>query len=422
MMIATSLMSAVMLSLGVGDVVVTLSAGEGADIAEVVAGDPILITMTVSNEGAVPVSVIVPEGRTGGAGTLLVELRHNNLVLASASAFLDLRPITQMYDHFTVGDTESMDWNEVPLVATQIQTAVDSPFNTTESPYVLFVHGWNMLKERRRQYAETAFKRLFWQGYDGRFGLYSWPTEQTDNPVTDPGNYDRSERKAYWSGWGLRGVLAQLAGTYSAGLHIFGHSMGNIVISEALRLEATSANPRQLVTSFIASQASSVAHAYDAGVPLNDNTTQTAEVYASYPPTGLPYYDLIGLAAGSLVNFFNPLDYALSTGWEVTQDSKPDAGYDYNENGWFRDGPLVNTYLFFPADRYEIYAHIAEARPRALGRQGGVGGPFNASLQIDLNARYGFGGADVASHSAQFRATNQVRWQYWQQLLVSSGI
>ena len=26
------------------------------------------------------------------------------------------------------------------------------------------------------RFAETAFKRLYWQGYQGRFGEFRWPT------------------------------------------------------------------------------------------------------------------------------------------------------------------------------------------------------------------------------------------------------
>ena len=27
------------------------------------------------------------------------------------------------------------------------------------------------------RFAETAFKRLYWQGYQGRFGSFRWPTD-----------------------------------------------------------------------------------------------------------------------------------------------------------------------------------------------------------------------------------------------------
>ena len=27
------------------------------------------------------------------------------------------------------------------------------------------------------RFAESAFKRLYWQGYQGRFGVFRWPTD-----------------------------------------------------------------------------------------------------------------------------------------------------------------------------------------------------------------------------------------------------
>jgi hypothetical protein len=47
------------------------------------------------------------------------------------------------------------------------------------------------------RYAETAFKRLYWQGYQGRFGSFRWPTGNNfgapgsgsrNTPVNDPRN------------------------------------------------------------------------------------------------------------------------------------------------------------------------------------------------------------------------------------------
>jgi hypothetical protein len=42
--------------------------------------------------------------------------------------------------------------------------------------YILFVHGWNMSPTEKTFFANTAYKRLWWQGYQGRFGAFHWPT------------------------------------------------------------------------------------------------------------------------------------------------------------------------------------------------------------------------------------------------------
>ena len=247
------------------------------------------------------------EGVSTGPAALVVQLVKGDAVLADGRAYLDLRRVTELYDHYTVGDTATMEWNEVPTVATKIQSAVANPFAPDDPDYVLFVHGWRMLPWERRSFAETAYKRLFWQGYNGGFGLFSWPTEWNSGTIyshtTDARNYSRSERKAYWSARGLHGVLTTLNGTGLNKVHMFAHSMGNIVASEALRLEATSPTPRKIVSTYVLSQAASVAHAYDAAAPITRTSADTPEVYASYPGTGRPYFADINLAAELVAKF-----------------------------------------------------------------------------------------------------------------------
>ncbi|WP_428940987.1 alpha/beta hydrolase [Fontivita pretiosa] len=77
-----------------------------------------------------------------------------------------------------------------------------------------------------------------WQGFRGTFGLFSWPTQATDNPVADPGNFNRSEEIAWHSGAGLRQFLNSKQALRQSGgkLTVFGHSMGGVVVSEALAL------------------------------------------------------------------------------------------------------------------------------------------------------------------------------------------
>jgi len=363
------------------------------------------------------------EARSRGQGKLTLQLMHAGKVVADGGSYLDLRPITEMYDHYTVGDTTTMNWDQIPLSAAKIQSAVPDPAAPDDPAYVMFVHGWRMKPEERRFFAETGYKRLFWQGYKGGYGLFSWPTEWNSGTywahATDPQNYVKSERKAYRSAAGLRQVLADVNAAHPGKVNVYAHSMGNIVVSEALRQEAASGNPTKIVATYVASQSATVANAFDATVPMHetDESTDTPEVYASYPPTGRPYFERVGLAADKLVNFYNGSDYATASPWAASQDAKPNPSWGYDAvQGFYRtayDDPFTRQPLSFPADRYEIFAHIAEARSLPLGRQPNVGGPFSTSDQLDLDAQFGFGGAADASHSAQFLSTNMLRGPYW---------
>jgi|SRR5208283_805378 len=71
-----------------------------------------------------------------------------------------------MYESWTVGEGNG---------GTPATSATPySPFQyTSASPeanqYILFVHGWNLQPYEKDAFASTAYKRLYWQGYKGRF-------------------------------------------------------------------------------------------------------------------------------------------------------------------------------------------------------------------------------------------------------------
>ena len=78
-----------------------------------------------------------------------------------------------MYERWTV-DSGGTPATTATLVTTPYQ--YDSSI-TAENNYILFVHGWNLAPWERDAFAETAFKRLYWQGYKGHFGAFQWPTD-----------------------------------------------------------------------------------------------------------------------------------------------------------------------------------------------------------------------------------------------------
>jgi hypothetical protein len=386
------------------------------------------------------------EGISTGRCTVVFVLASNNgPVLATSRPFhLHLRKVTDLYEHWTVGDTATLHWSDVTFRPTNTvdSTRFAPPANNAEMDYILFVHGWRMQPWERRSFASTAFKRLYHLGYKGRFGLFSWPTEWaplvgagnwTVPDPSDPQNYDRSERKAWWSARGLGRLLEQLDVRHPGRVRIVAHSMGNVVASEALRRKGVQPSARPIVHAYVASQAATVAHAYDAVNPETiewDWSTGTPEVYARNPVTGRPYFAGMTNAVGvnpqnlqrRIWNYHNFEDVALS-GWRFNQDTKPDDGWFFArfDNTWRRhlenpDGGMAT--LRFPQDTYEIYAHIAEARSYALGAA--VRGTHTVRGQIaenyDLNLNLGYGNQNH-EHSAQFNSTHLRRRSYWLRIL-----
>lgn len=367
--------------------------------------------------GQTKIAPLLLEGRGIGKGALTVQFFKAGTLIASDQMHLDLRHVNTLYDHWTVGDTadRALNADAIPTQAAQIGARA-VPVDDANS-YFLFVHGWRMQPWERRAFAETAFKRLWHLGYRGGFGFFSWPTEWHDSGAKmlfDLGNYDRSERKAWRSAPALRGLLAQLNHPVSR-LNVMAHSMGNIVASEALLLEAQQGSPRRLMRLYLSSQAASVAGAYDAAAPIV-NKEKIPDVYAAYPISRRPYFEGFGAAAGQVVNFYNQQDYALTNRvtWMLNQSSKPDWDYGYKAGEFYENGARGQKIVYrLPEDRSVIFAHIAPARSRALGAEPIIAG-FRA---FDLQQPPNNFTAHSRDHSAQFRSDITRRRFYWQAIL-----
>ena len=392
------------------------------------------------------------EGVTTGQCMVVFGICSNSStpVVTSPPLYLNLRKVTDLYEHWTVGDNITTECDQIPRTAAR--TSDSAVFGTAQSnsemDYILLVHGWRMLPWERRAFASTAYKRLWHLGYKGRFGLYSWPTDwcNVDDTLgmltsnTNRANYDRSEQRAWYSAQGLWSTLVTLNDQQPESVRLIAHSMGNVVVSEALHLRGSARNT-PLVHTYIATQAASVAHAYDAVNPEIVRPgwmpgVNTPEVYAAYPrPSGAsPYYAGMGNAVQvnpitlqrRIINFFNGSDYALDNtkSWPMNQFSKPDIGYNY-DFGWWRTKYWFNdTKLNITTNYREIFAHMAQARSKALGCsedsthivRGEIGGSVNLAV-----APFGFT-SSTNDHSAQFNSINMNRRPYWRQVLSSFSI
>jgi len=393
-------------------------------------------------------------GVSNGTGGLTMTIADGSgNTLAKTTAYIQIQDIKQMYERWTVGDNP----NVVPLaVATNAvnDLAVGTmPFNyistsDTNTPYILFVHGWNMRTDDKDRFAETAFKRLYWQGYQGRFGEFRWPTGfgftgSTLQALTDARNFDNSEYQAWQSAQGLFNKLYDMNAAYPNHVYLMAHSMGNVVAGEALRLAGNS----QVVNTYVASQAALPAHDYDATV-----TTPYLLPFSYWYPSGplwgageqnygpnTPNIYVNWLATNTAavdrrINFYNQNDFALAMPrWGFDQITKPDYippntqyAYDFGRSGansapWnsFYTYPYVgggNTYIDIVTNlnnHYRIFAYAAESRSTALGATPGIAGLIqNVDLTRTITPIWP---TDANNYQAHFWHSAEFRGDYWQQ-------
>jgi hypothetical protein len=354
-------------------------------------------------------SPFILEGKTAGKGVLTIIVKKDGNEVCKKAVTLDLRPITAFYEKYIVATSTGDNVN------TTSGGNVNSTTYTPETDeYVLHVHGWNMADWEKDRWTETVFKRLWWQRYKGHVGGFQWPT------YTGSLTYDASEIRAWRSGQALNNRIASLNASYPGQVRVIAHSMGNVVMGEALRLFSTS-----VVHTYIAAQAAIPAHCYDNTIAGYWTGFSTPNIYAQYSsglPPDAPYLAANSSHAGAMVQYFNVQDYALGW-WENNNQMKPDLNYGYTDGDndddsylpylgdrFYYDSPLPfdERTLTIPGDRFEIFARVAESRSRALGRESSVNG-FGTARNLQ---NWGYNAAHY-SHSREFRSNVADEDLFW---------
>jgi hypothetical protein len=333
----------------------------GLAVGAVVAGPPAATALLHTDAGRATTDFFLYCGTGRGAGELAVSVYRGGQLIGEVTAFLELRDVKELYERWTVGDanggepaTEAAPVASGGLPATQFNDPAGNGRTC-----ILFVHGWNMAPWEKDAFAETAFKRLYWQGYTNRFASFRWPTTHgftgAITALTDGRNYDNGEFCAWRSAEGLRRKLVQMNQTYPGKVYVVAHSMGNVVAGEALALQAEKFGGGQIVNTYVASQAAVPMHCYNSSVPPSYQLgfQRTAGIFIgnfdSFTPNVYPgWLSTNRVACAARVNFYNPHDWALAADvWQLNQILKPDynlAGSGYGYQGFqSRTAPRIGT-------------------------------------------------------------------------------
>jgi hypothetical protein len=357
------------------------------------------------------------EGAGNGSGELVLTITQNSTSLvARTSVWLDLIDVKEMFERVHIADVT--DASPHSFLSTYKEDNLVVKAANEDKKLIVFVHGWRMGQWDYYTFSESMFKRLYWQGYRGRFVAIRWPTLSKDDfklPLRDFTTYNRSELRAFKSARGVSDYLNHLKQRFpDYSLNVCAHSMGNIVMMESLRHDLSVG--RTNVDNYVLMQAAVPAHCYDATLTnysrfiLAEQLVPTPDTYRGYPGA------IQGIVRNQIVNFFNTNDYALVTGpignWEVNQVTfKPDVFLGYNTDG---TDSYKNSVVL--SDSREIMAFVSRPRSQAIGARPGVGGVIAIAGEVDLTGRFGFlDGSD--EHSAQFNWSIQRLNGFYKELL-----
>jgi len=330
--------------------------------------------------------------------------------LVERKVYLDLHDVKDFYLQATAGSADpdptapsqnqgSFNANytgadivpQTPYVRMNVYKGLDKPENLKKD-FTMLVHGWRMRDYEIVSFVETSFKRMYWSGYKGEFGGLSWPTGWFDLPaheydfsdklfklIFNLDNYNNSEAAARRVGPKFATWLSGLNAIYE-NTHIIAHSMGNVVVSEALRAHAQQNTDTNLVTSYTAAEAAEVAGAYN----QNLNYLQHAFLPLEYLPTLLFSGCIID---GGNPNALNQLEPESS--WRCYNndndgdyDMPPDlyrSNYFVDNNGQMeiRHGPTTDNAMSVPEGN-AYYASNSTAVGRILNYHNSEDAALNA--------------------------------------------
>jgi hypothetical protein len=338
--------------------------------------------------------------------------------IAQTGVWLDLRDVKSLYQRVKV---TPRDPNGIPGPWTSATTTFDentadvditsdgygfSPPADESKTVTVFVHGSNLSVPSAWSNGDTMFKRLYWQGYHGRFVLFYWNTLVGPLDGEIPAHYNYNEFRAFKYGLALKKYVENdLPAGYAK--NVIGHSLGNMVVASALYPRGST--PGMTCRNVIFMQAAVPASCFDSGAATYSDLA-TLENPQTTPDDYATQWGYRGLVAtninATLYNIYNAKDYAL--GWWIwnQQNDKPeDMGkvlihgtetevgtkYEWTFSSGIGFGTLyyANGLLHRSViDPQESMAMIARSRTEAVGRVatgGSVGNNFDVGEGTAVN-------------------------------------
>lgn len=368
--------------------------------------------------------------------------RSDDHLQKTASVWLELLDVREMFELIRLSGTPDgtyYGWE------TEQFGSFKQAWDEETDKQIVFVHGWNMEKDEVASYAETSFKRLWWQNYKGRFSAAYWPTG------TSLFSYNSSEFTAWVHGLALKDYFDFLNRS-GRNVSVMAHSMGNILVGSALRQGAN-------LNCYALMNAAIPAECYDERAELRQEAGEKQLTsyglklanllmnlnlsWAKYRAWTGPfvgddpkqeialrgYRGFLKDVSCSMVNFYLPQDFATEEAWEFNNSTQKAAvvGFPYK----YKIGECIEMYervhkgfdslgapiydwelaLEDVVDPHRVMAFVDSSKTKVAGTEGRMEPAENINMGdksveedwIDFKKE----------HSAQFVWSLHRTWNFW---------
>jgi hypothetical protein len=380
-------------------------------------------------DGDHPTKCLLFEGAGEGKGELtLVFLDANGTEIGQGgSVWLDLKNIKKMYQRAkgTPEDGIAGPWTDEAAIPTGFEDDPNGQFfepaPDEEPAVIIYVHGihppffdTDHAYNSNINTAETVYKRLWHNGFKGRFAFYKWPALNPAGFLLNGTGFEfnQSEYRAFKYGSGLAQFVATLPTDYER--HIYAHSQGNAVVAAAFE------NYGLAATTWIVTQGAIPISCFDDDLRHYVFSYNTPDHASSLGYRGF----LTDHVNTRIVNFSNDQDSVTGGTWEFDQQwSKPAVelvGLTRIEYWFFSGLGEVHLKKFFNSeqlserivsDAHESMAMAVQSRSKSIAHGTDVQGKVNKV--VDLHQSFGFGD----DHASQWDLPIQTTMPYFEQLL-----
>ena len=178
--------------------------------------------------------VILIEGRKATDKPLVLAVEKDGVTIAEVALHIKISPVEDMYRWInlrgTVGQSETRPTN---MLNGAVAPPPAYPDDVTNGKMFIWVHGYNVNERQSRAWFSEAFKRLYQSGSRAMFTAVSWHGDKSQVPVVGfaPDYWDNIPF-AFRTGEALASIVNGLPGSSRV---IAGHSMGNVVVSSAIK-------------------------------------------------------------------------------------------------------------------------------------------------------------------------------------------
>jgi hypothetical protein len=315
---------------------------------------------------------------------------------------------------------------------------VDYPFDAPpdeQKKCVVFVHGIDLTVAEQQGYAQSFYKRLWWEGYRGRLVAFRWCTT-LDKGMFAIGQerentsfYNSGEYRSFNGGTSLLKYVTKLRTDLGNDwiISVAAHSLGNACTGEAL-------HQGMQVNSYVAMEAAVSLSCYYTETENPPTLPSLVRADDASPTPGyareLGYQGYLSDIRDSAVNrasYYNADDFWLVNGylkggivpvnWIANERKyKPDNRYGFGEYKYESQSGLPRQasfervtgsakYTRSVSDEFEGMAFVARSRTRPLG----AGEPPQKFSGLDLKEVYRFN-LQRSCHSGQFQRNIQLMY------------